>query len=317
MNFFAAASGRGAGGGRGVGGAPAMATPREPCSFTFHRSRVVVATIPYNTARAAAIRTFMAARILNDANQRVFVFRGATGWTSVAANSTPEVPAVTCDPAEIARKVTSILTQCPDVSTVTLTNESGQQITAEDVSNMNFDALEDHAAASAGNATEDVTVAQLQQLMRDNYSKLEEIAQDQKRDVIQLKSDLESKLGYIIDVLEKNARDVDPNRRDNMEFGHVDDDDDDQNDGDAADRGGANGEHGEEDAAAADADEVVIQEVDETPIASPPAGNRRANARGSGSNAEASSSGSATAAPANATPVTADGGRARKRRTTA
>jgi hypothetical protein len=305
MNFFAAATGRGGGGGRGVGGAPAMATPREPCSFIFYRSRVVVANIPYNTNRAAPIRQYLAARILNENNQRCFIFRAPTGWTTVAANSTPEHPAVTCEPAEVARKVTTILTQCPDVSTVTLLNESNQQITAEDVSNMSFDSLEDHAAAPSASATEDVTVAALHQLMRDNYAKLEEIAQDQKRDMVQLRSDVESKLSYIIDVLDNRARLVDPNRPSIVlePPAREDEDDMENEDGDSA----------QDEAAVVDEAPVAIQEVDEAPVAvsTPPAANRRP--RGSTSGASSSRLASVVA-PAEPVTVGAGRGNGRKRR---
>ena len=49
--------------------------------------------------------------------------------------------------------------------------------------------------------------------MRDVYSKVEEVSADNKRDIVQLKSMVDGKLGYIIDVLEGKARAVDPARR--------------------------------------------------------------------------------------------------------
>ena len=253
MNFFAAAAGRNNAQALPAGrpnAPPAQVSPREAVSAMFHLSRVVVLNIPFQTPRAAAIRQFVTSRLLNNDNQRLFIFRSSTGntWTTVALTSTSDNPQLTAQPDEVARKVSTILPQSPDVSTVTLLNEAGQQITAEDVNNLAFVELADQAVVpveTAGNANQEITVAQLHQLSRDVYTKVEEVAQDVKRDFLELNTKLDAKLGYIIDVLEGNERSVDPSSRrhvrriaqiihehdeddndDNEEADHANDDDD-------------------------------------------------------------------------------------------
>ena len=224
MNFFQTlggtpTGGRGFGGGRGGGvGTPTPAFTREEVRAIFYPSRVVTLMMPYQTPRAANIRAFCAARLLNENNQRLFIFRSNVPqnmfWTNVALASTPANPVLTAEPSEIARKLSTILAGCPDVSGVVLQDENNAVLTAEQIDTMAFTPLEESAAAApepAANA--DISVAELAQLMRDVYSKVEEVSADNKRDIVQLKSMVDGKLGYIIDVLEGKARAVDPARR--------------------------------------------------------------------------------------------------------
>lgn len=201
--------------GRGAGTA-ALPTPRENVSATVYRSRVVGVALPFQTPRAATIRSYMQSRLLNDQNQRLFVWRRETNnlWTNIALNSTPANPVLTAEPAECARKLTTVLTQCPDVLRVILLNEDGNEITAEDVSNMEFTPLDQQAVAQpAAGADDEITVAALAQLVRDVFSKVEEVAAAQKLDMVQLNEKVDTKVGYVIDVLEGTARTNDPARR--------------------------------------------------------------------------------------------------------
>ena len=64
---------------------------------------------PSGIRRAAAIRAFVAARVLNEQNQRLFLFRRDTNnsWTTIAPDSSPSAPKLTADPAEVARVLVS------------------------------------------------------------------------------------------------------------------------------------------------------------------------------------------------------------------
>ena len=218
MNFFSAiGSPRGSALANQRTNATALPTPRENVSATFYGNRVVAMALPFQTPRAAPVRSFCSARLLNANNQRLFVWRRETNnmWTNIALNSTPANPVLTAEPDEIARKLTTILSQCPDVASVNLLNEAGNTITAEDVSNMEFTPLEESATADAAGSTasDQDTVSSLAQLMRDVYSKCEDVAIAQKRDIVQFKEEVNMKLNYIIDVIEGKARENDPASR--------------------------------------------------------------------------------------------------------
>ena len=111
----------------------ALTSPRENVTAVFQLSQIVILRVPYGTPRSGAIRAFIAARLLNENNQRLFIFRRDTGnsWTTIALDATPSEPKLTAPPAEIARKLTTILTTCADVGTVTLFDESNNVLTAE------------------------------------------------------------------------------------------------------------------------------------------------------------------------------------------
>ena len=55
-------------GGRGGGALPV--SPPENVTAHIHSNGIVVANFPYNTPRASSIRAFVAARLLNENNQR-------------------------------------------------------------------------------------------------------------------------------------------------------------------------------------------------------------------------------------------------------
>ena len=81
----------------------------------------------------------MAAFLLNERNERMFVFRPASGqmeatWTTVALDSTATVPKLTIDPYNACDRLVNILgKQCPDVSMVMLSDQYGNVITLEQV----------------------------------------------------------------------------------------------------------------------------------------------------------------------------------------
>ena len=111
---------------------PTVATPPEDVSAKFALSRVVTLEVPFNTPKAAAIRAFVSARLLTEDNRRLFIFRRETGntWTNIALDSTPAEPKITGEPAEIARKLESILAMCPDVNRVLLYDPDGNVVNA-------------------------------------------------------------------------------------------------------------------------------------------------------------------------------------------
>ena len=59
-------------------GAQPLATPTENVELIVCANGICIAMIPYGTPKAASIRAFLAARMVNDANQRLFVWRRET-----------------------------------------------------------------------------------------------------------------------------------------------------------------------------------------------------------------------------------------------
>ena len=113
------------------GGTPAPRTGPEAVSAVVNPTLIVQALIPHNTPRSKAIRQYLSAFCLNVRNERVFVFRQGSGWTSVALDSTPERPKLTCDPVSACNMLLHMGSQCPDVSTVTLLDANQNVITID------------------------------------------------------------------------------------------------------------------------------------------------------------------------------------------
>ena len=91
-----------------------LPTAPENISAVVHLNGIVVAVLPFGTPRAAAIRAFFAARMLNDQNQRLFVFRKETNnsWTTIALESTPANPQLTAPPHYVALKLETTAASC-------------------------------------------------------------------------------------------------------------------------------------------------------------------------------------------------------------
>ena len=119
-------------------------TPRENVHVIVYISQILKVLVPHNTARAKAIRDFIAAFMLNDRNERFLVFRPATSvmeptWTTVALDSTAMNPKLTIDPISGCDKLVNILGgSCPDVGAVTMADQNGNVLTLDQVRAMPF-----------------------------------------------------------------------------------------------------------------------------------------------------------------------------------
>ena len=84
-------------------------TPPENCEAVVFVSQIVKLIIPHNTPRFKGIRDFIKSYILNERNERVFIFRTESGWTTVGFNSRPDVPVITINPVRACELVTQVL----------------------------------------------------------------------------------------------------------------------------------------------------------------------------------------------------------------
>ena len=131
----------------GVQARPAPRTPPENVHIIVFASQILKVLIPHQTARAKAIRDFIAAFMLNDRNERFLVFRPASNnmepnWTTVALDSTAAHPKLTIDPVSGCDKLVNILGgSCPDVGAVTMADQNGNVLTLEQVRAMVFQPL--------------------------------------------------------------------------------------------------------------------------------------------------------------------------------
>lgn len=220
MNFAMTTPTRNQGFARGGGASPAIVTPPEPVTATVHANRIVAVTLPFNTPRAASIRQYFQYRVLTELNERMFVYRRETDnkWTTIHRDSTPAVPRLTVQPDVAARALSVKVAACPDVSTVTLYDEAGNVVTAEDVSNMQFADLASQAQEAVPVEDAEATPAALQavlvQVVPDLTAKIEESQGVLMRELVQRFTALTTKVEYLIDVVETNVRSADPfNRR--------------------------------------------------------------------------------------------------------
>ena len=88
---------------------PSPRTPPENCDAVVFVSQIVKLIIPHNTPRFKGIRDFIKSYILNERNERVFIFRTESGWTTVGFNSRPDVPVITINPVRACELVTQVL----------------------------------------------------------------------------------------------------------------------------------------------------------------------------------------------------------------
>ena len=189
-------------------------TPPENIRVVIATSQIVAVHLPFQTPRAAAVRQFMHARVLNQNNQKMFYWRRETNnlWTNIALDSRPDVPKLTATPVEAAIALTTVLTQCPDVGNVQLFTDSDppftNEITLEDVKAMVFDPIGPSPIDASGPLpplpaiTNDAMLEKVNDLVR----KVDELAIVTKRDMVQFQTNVDQKLGYIIDKLDGKAR---------------------------------------------------------------------------------------------------------------
>ena len=108
--------------------------PPEECGLQPALNSKVLLGIPYQTKRAKEIREWGNTKILNQDGQRIFFFRGETEeWSNVSLLSTDAAPLLTADPVYTIEKTVDVLTACPAVSKVTITDVHGRELTLAEV----------------------------------------------------------------------------------------------------------------------------------------------------------------------------------------
>ena len=123
------------------GGQRAVAppTPLEEVTVVVNVSQIVKVLLPFMTARAASIRQWAQARLVDSNGRRLIVFRPEpVGWTNVDLRSVPENPLLTMEPVQFTRECIDKLGQSPDVLRVILKNSAEEVITIEQVEAMAF-----------------------------------------------------------------------------------------------------------------------------------------------------------------------------------
>lgn len=214
LNFDFAQAGRQANDQRQRAGSSAGA-PLERIRAIVQKNQIVAMQLPFQTPRAQNVRNFVHARLLTQSNQKMFYWRRETQnmWTNLALDTQPGAPKLTAPPVEAATAIMQVLPQCPDVSEVNLFDENNVAITLDDVKVMDFidlpvggsqapdaDALPALPTANLDTILEKVNVV---------MGKVEDMAIVTKRDAVQLQTNVELKLSYIIDKLDGRAREVD------------------------------------------------------------------------------------------------------------
>ena len=208
---FANVAASNAGAARNV--APPRATvtsPPEEVSAEFSLEQVVTLNIPFGTAHAAGIRNVVSSRLLNEKNARVFVFRSQpVSWSNIALDSTATAPKITCPPAEIASKLMTILGACASVSKVVLFGPGKVVMTPDEIAQLPFHSLEELAVPASAVVVPNHLPADANCFVReikDLEDKFEKHFCMVKTDLVQLKTSMEEKLSYIIDLLEGQPR---------------------------------------------------------------------------------------------------------------
>ena len=104
-------------------------TPAEDLLVVVDASQVVKVLLPFNTARAPAIRQFAQAYLVDDNNRRVLIFRkemeGGPAWTNIALEATAQEPRLTMPPYELCVLVDAKMSMCPDVARVIFKSTGG------------------------------------------------------------------------------------------------------------------------------------------------------------------------------------------------
>ena len=100
--------------------------------------------------RALEIRTMMRSKVRTTDGKEIFVFNGEGGsWSTVCRTSTASNPVLTASPFDACEKVLSVMRACKAVSKVTISDESGVEISLEQVRTMQFVPIEESAALNA------------------------------------------------------------------------------------------------------------------------------------------------------------------------
>ena len=206
---------------RGGGHAPhqnqAVASPLERIRAVVSKKGIVGVAVPFQTPRALPIRQFIHARLLNRLNQKMFIWRAVMNnlWTNIALSSTSDHPELTATPVECCVALTTILVQCPDVGEVNLYDEEDKLLTLDDVKRMEFDDLTMPGLMSASEAANmplpplpSPPIEAVVEKMHEIARKLDDLSIVTKRDMVQFQTNVDHKLGYIIDKLDGNTRDV-------------------------------------------------------------------------------------------------------------
>jgi hypothetical protein len=128
-------------------------TAAEPVKLVVNPIQIIQAGIPFNTAKASAIRNHMHANILFN-GQRIFIFRQGNGWTNISLNSTASDPALTCAPAEALKIAYTSFKSCPDVSDVTIEMVNGTTVNSSDIDSIVWEDMPraDTSGSSSGSA---------------------------------------------------------------------------------------------------------------------------------------------------------------------
>ena len=75
-------------------------TPLERIRVLVSKKGIIGVQVPFQTPRAQSVRQFMHARLLNESNQKMFIWRREPNnlWTNISLHSTPESPELTAPP---------------------------------------------------------------------------------------------------------------------------------------------------------------------------------------------------------------------------
>ena len=125
---FAFLSGKNAArGGLAPGARKMPATPAEDLIVVVDASQVVKVLLPFNTARAPAIRQYAQSYLVDENNRRVLIFRkdmeGGPAWTNIALDATAFEPK---------------LTMCPDIARIIFKSTGGAVLELSDIERMEF-----------------------------------------------------------------------------------------------------------------------------------------------------------------------------------
>lgn len=241
LSFNVSPANRGGGAGGGQANANLASAPLERIVAIISEKGIVGVQVPFQTPRAQSVRQFIHARLLNESNQKMFIWRRDMNnmWTNVSLNSTPESPQLTAPPMTCVTALTTILPTCPDVSEVQLYDESNNRLTYEDVQSMVFQDPSSSAIVPAATnlpPLPPVSAETVAEKLNQVANKLDELAIVTKTDMVQFQTNVEKKLEFILDVLGGNPRTTyDLGRRSSAESGSSTNDDE-VKEGEAADQ---------------------------------------------------------------------------------
>jgi len=120
----------------------APTSPLENIDMTVHQNQICELMVPFGTPRAASIRAFVATYCLNPlTNIKLWVWRKASNWTTVALDSSDEQPKITGTPWDVVHITRRELTKSSDVGTITVRDWLGNILTDDMVPHLNFTPL--------------------------------------------------------------------------------------------------------------------------------------------------------------------------------